>query len=245
MRVSPPLLLAALLTSSCTATTSSDKEDAGGGLQLSIISGDQQHAAADTHFSTPLQVQVLNNGQPYPSARVHFTAPRQEPTAIFNSMNMATSDDAVTSSSGIAVAPPLKAGRMVGTYTLIATVDQTDLHAEFTLSNTVGAPSGLFVVSGDDQTAVTGTAFMPFRVILKDATGNPVPGDPVTFSTPSTGATCAFDGDAHTASVMTDTGGVATAPACTASMTTGDFDVTLTGPLASITETMTLHVAAE
>lgn len=237
--------LCGLALLSCSTTDTAP--DGGGGdapLEILIVSGDNQFAQVNSPFNTPLQVQVRKNGSGFASQGVLFAGPSTEPTAFFDMTHTA---DVVTSATGIAAAPPFKAGRTVGSYIVTATIEGTDKKVEFHLTNTVGAASALFVISGDDQTATLGSAFaMPFRVQLRDAQGNPVPSQSVTFSTPTGAgmASCNFGVGVNSVTVQTDGEGLATSPSCTAEGSAGTFDVTITGPLSTITETMTMTVEA-
>jgi hypothetical protein len=63
---------------------------------------------------------------------------------------------------------------------------------------------------------------------VADAYNNPVPGEPVTFALPATGATGAFQGAASPAVVATDATGIATAPLVDANTIVGTYQATAT-----------------
>jgi hypothetical protein len=76
------------------------------------------------------------------------------------------------------------------------------------------------------QSARVGTAFIaPLAVTIRDAFGNVIAGASVLFAAPASGASGAFTGSA---TVTTNSGGVATAPAFTANATAGAYSVVAT-----------------
>src|SRR5256886_7911049 len=102
-----------------------------------------------------------------------------------------------------------------------------------------GAAPQIAVTAGNNQTVTAGTAVqIAPSVIVKDASGNPVPGVAVTFAvTPGNGSITG-------ASQMTDAGGIATVGSWTLEMTAGKNTLTatvggLTGSPGSFTATGT------
>jgi adhesin/invasin len=89
---------------------------------------------------------------------------------------------------------------------------------------TSASPSAAFIVtpySGDQQNAAIGTAYgTPLRALVTDAFQNPVVNQPVTFTIPVSGAGAAFQGSA---TVNTDSNGLATSPPLIANAQTGAF----------------------
>jgi hypothetical protein len=79
---------------------------------------------------------------------------------------------------------------------------------------------------GTPQNVATGTAFAALSATVTSG-GTPSSGVSVTFTAPSSGASCAFPGGA-TETDTTDSSGVATSSTCTANSTTGAFTVTAT-----------------
>ena len=76
------------------------------------------------------------------------------------------------------------------------------------------------------QSAVKSTAFArDLSVLVENAVGDPVSNVSVTFAAPASGASGAFTGSA---TVLTNTNGIATAPTFTANATTGGYNVTAT-----------------
>src|SRR5260370_14445126 len=89
------------------------------------------------------------------------------------------------------------------------------LFAWFSLTNTVGPPAILSVVSGTPQSTVLGAAFaVPLKVKLTDSAGNPWSGVTVTFTAPSTGATAMLS----SSTAQTDAAGAASATATAGSI---------------------------
>jgi hypothetical protein len=89
-----------------------------------------------------------------------------------------------------------------------------------------GANFNIAAVAGSGQTAVAGTAFSaPFSARVTDAYGNTVSGATVAFTAPVSGASGTFATGGSSASVQTNSSGVATAPAFTANSSTGQYTV--------------------
>jgi hypothetical protein len=104
--------------------------------------------------------------------------------------------------------------------------------ATFTLTNNPGDPL-IASAGGTPQSAAVNVAF-PSRLLAKvtDNSGKALFGIPVKFVAP-TGANVAsgtFAGGASTATVNTDSNGIATAPVFTANGTRGSYVVSATGP---------------
>jgi len=90
-----------------------------------------------------------------------------------------------------------------------------------------GAPASLAIVSGGAQSSATGTSFAePLAIVVKDASGHPLGGVPVTFTAPAAGASGTFAGSGTVARVATNTAGIANAPTLTANALVGSFTVT-------------------
>jgi hypothetical protein len=85
-----------------------------------------------------------------------------------------------------------------------------------------GSPASIAAVPGDGQRAPVNASFaVSLRVVVKDAQGAPVVGVTVTFAAPSSGASGSLTGAGATATAVTDSFGVATAPAFTANEISG------------------------
>ncbi len=99
---------------------------------------------------------------------------------------------------------------------------------QFSLTIAAGAPAAITVTSGNNQTAAVDTAFgSPLTVSVTDAYGDPVPNVNVTFTAPASGASATF-GTAPSATVLTNSAGMASAPSLTANSTAGSYAVTAT-----------------
>jgi Bacterial Ig-like domain (group 1)/Invasin, domain 3 len=89
-----------------------------------------------------------------------------------------------------------------------------------------GSPSSILASVGTPQSATVNTAFTTaLQATVKDASNNPLSGITVVFSAPSSGPSATFGGSA---SVTTNSSGVATAPPLTANSQPGSYVVTAT-----------------
>jgi adhesin/invasin len=87
-----------------------------------------------------------------------------------------------------------------------------------------GAPATITPISGTPQATTVSTAFpLLLQARVQDIADNPVGGASVTFTVPGSGPSGAFSG---TATVTTDSNGVAAAPVLTANNTAGNFGAT-------------------
>ena len=183
-----------------------------------------------TAFSVPLSVTVKDAGGNLVAngTQVTFSAPNSGASATFPNGGVVTTTNGIAS---IVASANSSAG---GPYTVTATSNgQT---ATFHLTNLPGAAAGITASSGTTpQHALVGTAFgTPLAATVTDGGGNPVgAGVSVTFAViPASGAGGAFAGSA---TVTTDAGGIATAPAFTANTVAGGYHVSTnlaTGALA-------------
>jgi N-acetylneuraminic acid mutarotase len=105
---------------------------------------------------------------------------------------------------------------------------------------TVLPPLHITVAMGNAQSAVVNTAYAKtLQVQVTEAdTGKPVSNIPVVFTAPATGPSVAF-GTSATVSVLTNTQGMATAPALKANTHSGGFTVTATALNATTAFTLT------
>ncbi len=128
----------------------------------------------------------------------------------------------------MATAPVFTTGTLVGSYTVTATASGVSASASFSLTNTAGAAAAITATAGTPQSAVVGTPFATaLETKVKDQYGNPVSGVSVTFAAPVAGPDGSFGGSATTAAI-TNSLGVATAPAFTANTLVGTYTVTAT-----------------
>ena len=78
------------------------------------------------------------------------------------------------------------AANQIGVYVVTAQIAGVGSSATFTLTNLVGAPATVVVVSGGAASATVTTPFAePLVVLVRDAAGNPVPDATVHFAAPS------------------------------------------------------------
>jgi hypothetical protein len=83
------------------------------------------------------------------------------------------------------------------------------------------------VFDGSNQSTQTGTPFpQPLRAKVLQAANATESGIPVTFTAPSSGATGVFAGNISSVTVLTDTNGIATAPALNANVNDGHYTIT-------------------
>ena len=195
---------------------------------ISATAGTPQSATINMGFATALQATVKDSSNnPVNGVTVTFTAPSTGASGTFAGSATAT---AVTNSSGIATAPALTANAQVGAWTLVASAPGISPSANFSLNNLVGAPASIVTTAGTPQSATISTGFAnALQATVKDAGSNPVSGVTVTFTAPSTGASAAFSGSV-TAAAVTNSSGIATAPAMTANSQPGSYSVTATAP---------------
>ncbi len=87
---------------------------------------------------------------------------------------------------------------------------------------TPGPAASITVVSGNTQTTTVGTQFeSALQAMVTDAFSNPVPNATVTFTSPVSGAGGTFPGAVTAVMVMTNSSGIAIAPAFTANQIAG------------------------
>jgi hypothetical protein len=140
-----------------------------------------------------------------------------------------TVETVATNASGVATAPTLAANTTSGSYFVSVAIQGVVIPALFSETNKAGAAASLTVSTGTNQTATVGTAFAhTLQVLVKDQYGNVVPNASVTFTSPSTGATGAFNatGLSHHITVKTNASGLATALALEAGGIAGSYKVT-------------------
>lgn len=190
-----------------------------------VVSGSGQTATVGTSFASTLQVQVVDqNDQPVVGDTVTFTAPSTGPSGTFASSS--NTDAVLTDANGFAT-DTFTANTVAGSYEVTATADSAANTATFDLTNTVGAAASVTILSGADQTTTVGTAFAtPVSAQVTDAYGNPVPGETVTLTAPSTGASATFaGGSGNSVSLVTDATGTVSDTA-TADAAAGSYSVT-------------------
>jgi YVTN family beta-propeller protein len=168
-------------------------------FQILQVVGDNQTVTINAAVPVPPSVRVTDTfGNPIAGIPVSFT-----PDALGG---IVTGGSQVTDTAGVATVGSWTLGGVVGTQSLTASAGSLTPVA-FTATATASAPASLSIVQGNLQTTTVNTAVpvLP-AVVVRDASGNPVPGVPVTFSAGGGGANGAVTG----ASPMTDASGVAT-----------------------------------
>ena len=189
---------------------------------VAAVFGTPQSATINTAFATALQAAVKDtSNNPVSNVTVTFTASGTGASAAFSGSAAAT---AITNAGGIASAPALTANGQTGSYTVAASVAGVASPANFSLTNLSGTPASITAAAGTLQSATVNTAFtMALQATVKDGSGNLLSGVTVTFAAPASGASATFGGSA---TVTTNSSGVATAPALTANDQTGSYTVT-------------------
>jgi Asp/Glu/hydantoin racemase len=186
---------------------------------ITATSGGGQSAQVNHAFANPLVATVKDaNNNPVSGVNVTFTAPASGASGTF-----AGSPTVQTNASGVATSPVFTANATAGgPYIVTAAVNGVSGSGSFSLTNTAGAPASITAASGSGQSAQVNHAFAnPLVATVKDANNNPVSGVNVTFTAPAAGASGTFAGGTTTATVPTNTSGVATSPAFTANATAG------------------------
>ncbi len=194
---------------------------------VTVSTGSGQSAPIGSAFAEPLQVRVTDGyGDPVAGTTVNFAVVT---TAGAGATFAGTGASAAvqTDENGDATSPALTAGTTAGAFTVTAGVQGTSSMATFDLTDRAGTASNLVAGVGTSQSTELGTDFpVPLAVTVTDTDANPLPGAIVTFSAPKTGASGVFAGAGATATVLTNSDGVATAPDFSANSHTGGYVVT-------------------
>jgi Fe-S cluster assembly iron-binding protein IscA len=193
-----------------------------------------------------LQVEVQDSGgNALPGFNVTFTAPSLGASGSFNATS-AISQTVLSDSNGRATASQFIANTTSGSYTVRAQVVSTTIFTDFTLINQAGAPFSIEADAGVPLTQVitVSTNFgTNMRVLVKDASGNPVNNATINYSAPASGASGTFNvGNTNTRSLQTGTNGVADPGTFRANSTAGTYNVNVGVqgyPLLSLVFTMT------
>jgi len=195
------------------------------------VKGGGQSANAGTEFAQPIgarlasdSTQVWLTGSP-----VHFKYPDGSIQSV-----AATADGWAFLSHPLALAAP-------GTYQLQVGSDYTFPGSWFiSLTSLAAVPAALQAQAGYPTDTPISTMFLgPFQVKALDAAGAPVAGVVVTFTAPSSGASCTFPGGVTTAILTTDAKGTAQPQSVTANNTQGSYSITATAGGLSTTFTVT------
>src|SRR5262249_17884862 len=113
------------------------------------------------------------------------------------------------------------------TLTRIQRLQFTDILVRLDTPAAAGPPSAIAATGGARQTATVNTVFpTAMQVTVRDFLGNIIPNVTVTFTAPAAGAGGVFAGGGASVKAVTDSAGIATAPAFTANGAAGAFQVT-------------------
>jgi len=199
------------------------------GVASSVVatSGNAQSAHVGDSFASPLGAEVTGAaGNPIAGTTVDFDiVPASGAGATF--VGGGSTAEAETNEQGIALSPLLTAGDTVGTFTVTAEASGTSVMATFSLTDLAGPPSSITPGLGSSQSAELGSDFtVPLAVTVTDADSNPVSGAEVTFKAPASGPSGVFGGSGVSATVLTDSDGIAIAPDFSANEATGGYVVT-------------------
>jgi PKD domain len=211
-----PYTVSATVAGVATPATYSLTNTPGPPASITATSGGGQSTQISTAFAAPLVATVKDGGgNPVNGVTVTFTGP-----ASGSSMATVT---AVTNASGVASRAVTANGTAGGPYNVSATVSGVATPANYSLTNTSGAPASVTATGGTGQAAVVSTVFAaPLSVIVKDAGGNPVSGAAVIFSGPASGASIV------TTTLLTNGSGIVTATATANGTAGGPYTVTAT-----------------
>jgi hypothetical protein len=147
----------------------------GPGATITAVSGGGQTSPVFTPFAQPLVVEVRQNGVPVQGAQVQWTT--SSSTGSFGDADQATVTTATDAQGRASVS--WKPGSQAGTQT--ATAKLLDAAVSFTGTVTAGAPSMLIGLAVP-ATVQPGTTLVG-QVRVTDGYGNPIPNEPVTFTT--------------------------------------------------------------
>jgi adhesin/invasin len=191
-----------------------DLTNAAGTSSRVVFLTQPRDTAAGTTINTVIVQVIDGSGNPIPGVPVTMTAQGGD-----GSLTGTTTE--TTKSNGRANFNDIQIN-VTGTYQLKAVAGSAaQLSNSFNI--TTASSRNITVLSGDSQMAAIGTAYAsPLKASVLDSLGNPIPGASVTFTAPSSGPTVSFGGSA---TVTTDSNGVATSPRLTANSQTGAFQV--------------------
>jgi len=163
------------------------------------VTGNAQSGAVGGPFTSPVGLQVVDAyGNPVPGVPVTYTAPSSGASSGFPTANTIT---VPTGPDGRADVTPV-ANTIAGSYQIVATAPGVDPIA-FDMTNLPGPAAGFGNVTGNAQSGVVADPFAsPVGLQVVDAYGNPVPGVPVTYTAPPSGASAGFPTD-HAVTVQT------------------------------------------
>lgn len=148
-----------------------------GGTPVNMLaaSATDQTAPANSNVNDPPSVIVRDPaGIPVPGVSVTFT--------VISGGGTVTGSPVTTNANGVATVGSWKLGPTAGANSLRASATGLPV-VNFTATGTAGSASAVAVASGDNQSAVQGTAVVTQPTVrVTDAGGNPVSGATVTFA---------------------------------------------------------------
>ena len=193
-----------------------------------------QAAQVLTAFAQPLVVTVVDaRSNPVPGVTVRFARPESAPRATLSAA------EAITGASGTAQVTATAEGAP-GSYAITASVGGVTPTVSFALTNTVGPPATLTLISGGAQSALATRAFAdPVVFGVRDGAGNDLEGAVISLSDPTAGASLS----GLPATLATGANGQASV-ALTAGATPAIFLLTATVAGAAAPATVALSVGA-
>jgi hypothetical protein len=196
-------------------------------MSIAATSGTPQSHAINAAFGAALVATVTTNGAPTSGVVVTFTAPSTGPGGTFSNTSSKTAT-ATSDLNGIATSPAFMANGISGPYVVAASVAGVIRPANFSLTNTTGAPASVTATSGTPQSAPINAPFTaPLVVTVFDSGQNPVSGVTVTFTAPVSDASGIFtDTASNVTTAISNASGVATSAVFTANGTAGAYTVT-------------------
>ncbi|HEY0708505.1 MAG TPA: Ig-like domain-containing protein, partial [Polyangia bacterium] len=179
------------------------------------VASQGQAAQLGQPFTAPLVVTVTDShGNPVGGIDVGFSAPAAGASAILSGATATTGPDGRAQVTATAA-------NQLGSYVVTAQVAGLGSNATFALSNLVGAPATVVVVSGGNASAAASAGFAaPLVVLVRDAAGNAVPNTLVHFAAPTGQPTAVVSAS----DVLTDATGHAQT-SVTAGTKAGSYDV--------------------
>lgn len=171
-------------------------------------------------IAPPVTVQLQDSfGNAAPTAGVAVSIQADPLMQRFAAISGTTTQN--TNASGLATFADLSVPH-AGAYQLVATATSFVSAASNPFTVTAGSPASIITSGGTPQSATISTAFAdPLAVVVRDASGNPVGGVTVAFTTPASGASA----ELSAAQAITDATGRASVTA-TANTIAGSYLVT-------------------
>jgi protocatechuate 3,4-dioxygenase beta subunit len=179
----------------------------------------------------PVAVHVVDTaGKPVQGVAVQFSVDGAQggPGATFVGGSAMAS--AMTDANGLAASPPLTAGKVSGSFSVVAATSTVRAPLAIRFRALPGRAAEIAAGAASGESAIVGARF-PVRlaVTVTDADGNAVAGVRVTFTAPAHGPSAHVVGShARRVGVKTDAGGVAVAPPLVANRRAGGYAVTAT-----------------